>query len=105
MKDLIDVHGASGAVYRFALVREGRPLSPIGGNYLFVREEDDGYQIIYANEGQNLGTDAKTRWDEAVASYGALHLFTRLNISEGVRRHEHDDILAAISPPMNGALA
>ena len=101
MKDLIDVHGVSGAIYRFAMVREGRPLSPIGGNYLFVREDGDSYEIVYANEGQNLINDAKVRWDDAAATYGSLHLFTRLNISEAVRRHEHDDIIAAINPPMN----
>jgi hypothetical protein len=105
MKDLIDVRGASGAVYRFAMVREGRALSPIGGNYLYVREAGDTYEIIHAGEGQNLINDARVRWGEAVAAHGALHLFTRLNISEGVRRYEHDDIVAAVRPTMNGAAA
>jgi hypothetical protein len=105
MKDLIDVRGASGAAYRFAMVREGRALSPIGGNYLFVRETGDGYEIVHAGEGQNLINDAKARWDEARAAHGALHLFTRLNISEGVRRHEHEDIVAAVRPAMNEAAA
>ena len=105
MRDLIDVHGVSGAVYRFALVRDGRALSPIGGNFLFVREVGEGYEVIYADEGQNLINDARVRWDEAVAGDGALHLFTRLNISEAVRRHEHEDILAALNPRMNAASA
>ena len=101
MRDLIDVRGASGAVYRFGLVRDGRPLSPIGGNYLYVREAGETYEIVHADEGQNLMNDARRRWAEAEAIYGSLHLFTRLNISEGTRRTEHDDIVAAISPPMN----
>ena len=66
MKELIDIHGASGAVYRFALFREGRPLSPMGGNYLYVREGGDtGYEIVHVGEGQNLLTDAHRAWDKA----------------------------------------
>ncbi len=38
MKDTIDLTGASGANYRFQLYREGRPLSPMGVNYLYVRQ-------------------------------------------------------------------
>ena len=105
MRDLIDVRGASGAVYRFGLVRDGRPLSPIGGNYLYVRETGETYEVVYAGEGQNLINDARGRWNEAVAAHGSLHLFTRLNISEGVRQHEHGDILASARPAMNGSAA
>ncbi len=101
MRDLIDVRGASGAVYRFGMIRDGRPLSPIGGNYLYVREVGDAYEIVHAGEGQNLINDARRRWQEAVAAHGSLHLFTRLNITEGVRQHEHADIIAATSPAMN----
>ncbi len=102
MKELIDVHGASGAVYRFALFREGRPLSPMGGNYLYVRACDDGpgYEIVHIGEGQNLLTDAHGEWNRAVKSHAASHLFTRLNISERTRRQEHDDILRAQTPLM-----
>jgi hypothetical protein len=101
MRDLIDVHGASGAVYRFGLVRDGRPLSPIGGNYLYVREAGESFEIVHAGEGQNLLNNARTRWDEAVAAHGPLHLFSRLNISEGIRLHELADILASVHPVMN----
>ncbi|MGI8840700.1 MAG: hypothetical protein ACR2F8_07980 [Caulobacteraceae bacterium] len=103
MRDLIDLKGASGAVYRFNLLRDGRPLSPMGGNFAYVREAGEGYEVILVGEGQNLLTDARARWAGAVAGHGAQHLYTRLNITERVRRHEHDDIVAAARPPMNAA--
>jgi hypothetical protein len=103
MRDLIDVKGVSGAVYRFGLIRDGRPLSPIGGNYLYVRDAADTYEIVHAGEGQNLINDARVRWSEAESAYGELHLFTRLNISEGIRQTEHNDIVAAVGPAMNVA--
>ena len=101
MRDLIDVRGASGAVYRFNLVAESRPLSPMGGNYLYVREDDDGYEIVHVGEAENLLADARSDWAEAVRTRGAAHLFTRLNISERVRQHEHGDIVqaASVRPP------
>ncbi len=105
MKDMIDLKGASGAVYRFNLFRDGRPLSPMGGNYVYVREAGEGYEIVHVGEGQNLLTDARVLWAQAVRDHGAAHLFTRLNITERVRRHEHQDIVAAVQPPMNAAPA
>jgi hypothetical protein len=101
MRDLIDMHGASGAVYRFNLIREGRPLSPMGGNYLYVRQSGDSYVVVLAGEAQNLLTDARAHWDRAVVEHGATDLFTRLNVSEKTRRHEHEDIMAAALPPMS----
>ena len=105
MRDMIDLKGASGAVYRFSLFRDGRPLSPMGGNYAYVREAGEGYEVIHVGEGQNLLTDARGRWAQAAAEHGVAHLFTRLNITERVRKQEHDDIVAAAHPPMNAPLA
>jgi hypothetical protein len=105
VRDQLDVRGVSETVYRFSLFKDGRPLSPMGGNFLFVRETGGKAEILYAGEVQNLLKDARSRWQEAVETYAATHLFTRLNISERVRQLEHDDIIEAISPPMNGARA
>ena len=66
MRDLIDLKGASGAVYRFALCREGRPLSPMGGNFVYVRATGDSYELIHVGEVQNLLKDARDRWAKAV---------------------------------------
>jgi hypothetical protein len=99
MRNLIDVRGASGAVYRFNLVDENRPLSPMGGNYLYVREAGDGYEIVHIGETENLLADARSDWAEVVRTRAAEHLFTRLNISERVRLYEHEDIVQAASAP------
>jgi hypothetical protein len=108
MRDIIDVRGASGVAYRFTRFRDGNPLSAMGGNFIYVRpgaagEAEGVPEVVYAGEAQNLLTDARRLWDQAVADYGGTDLFTRLNISERTRRHEHADILAAVRPPMNGA--
>jgi hypothetical protein len=102
MKDIIDVKGASGAVYRFTRFRDGSPLSAMGGNFIYARQLPSGPQIIYAGEAQNLLTGARTRWAQAVREHAAEDLFTRLNISEHTRQVEHADIAAAQDLPMNG---
>ena len=101
MRDIMDVKGASGALYRFTRCREGNPLSAMGGNFIYAREEGDGVAMIYAGEAQNLLTDARSHWDRAVRDHGAMGLYTRLNISEGVRLRELEDITAAAVLPMS----
>jgi hypothetical protein len=101
MQDWVDFAGASGASYRFMRLREGRPLSPMGGNFAYVRFTADRAELIYAGETQNLLRSARERWDEAVGRFQASELFTRLNISERVRQLELADIVAASGPPMN----
>ena len=114
MRDIIDVRGASGVTYRFARFRDGSPLSAMGGNFIYARpptarqgteDEKEGAEVVYAGEAQNLLTDARRLWDQAVAEHGVSDLFTRLNISERVRRQELADILAAARPPMNAGEA
>jgi len=97
----MDVIGAAGAAYRFVRCRDERPLSPMGGNFIYARGSDDAYEIVFVGEAQNLMTDARRLWDEAVREHGVEHLFTRLNVTERVRRLEQDDILSVLSPPMN----
>jgi len=99
--DYIDVHGVSGTTYRFMRLKDGRPLSPMGGNYLYVRFTGDKFELIYAAEAQNLLKDARDRWNEASERYQVTELFSRLNISERVRLLELADITEAAHPPMN----
>jgi hypothetical protein len=101
MKDTIDVIGATGAAYRFNRVRDDRPLSPMGGNFIYARPSADGCEIVFLGEAQNLMTDARRLWDKAVKDHGAEHLYTRLNVTERMRRQEQGDILAALTPRMN----
>ena len=103
MRDLLDIKGASGTVYRFSRLREGRPLSAMGGNFVYARVNGDAMELVYTGESENLMKDAQVHWSAAVEGFGAEHLFSRLNISERVRKSENEDILAAVSPPMNTA--
>jgi hypothetical protein len=101
VQDYIDVNGASGTIYRFLRLKEGRPLSPMGGNFIYIRYTGDKFEMIYAAEAQNLLKDARDRWNEAAERYQATELFSRLNISERVRLLELADIADASHPPMN----
>lgn len=103
MRDYIDIRGASGSVYRFMLLKEGRPLSPMGGNFLYARRTGERFEMLYAAEVQNLLKDARDRWNEAIERFQASELYTRLNISERVRKLEHADIIDGNLPPMNAA--
>jgi hypothetical protein len=82
-------------------VREGWPLTPSAGNFLYVAESDTGPRIVYAGQTDNLAMHAGERWAEARAQHGAEAIFTRLNVTMAARQREHDEILQAIDPPMN----
>lgn len=101
MRDQIDCRVGSGEPLRFALFRDGRPLSPMGGNYLYVRETEQGFVVVFAGQADNLALHAQARWPDAQARYGAEGLYTRLNITAAVRRREHAELLEALDPPMN----
>ena len=101
MLDHIDVRGASGRAYRFLRMREGRGLSPAGGNYLYGRFTAGRFELLFSGEAQNLLKDARDRWSEAVERFQASDLYTRLNLSERVRQLEQADIVAGNAAPMN----
>lgn len=103
MRDWIDLKGAAGGVYRFNLFKDGRPLSPMGGNFVYARETGGRVEVLYLGEVQNLLKDSGGRWSEAVETLQAEALYSRLNISERVRKQEHDDLLEGLQPPMNHA--
>ena len=101
MRDYVDVTGACGATYRFMRLKDGRPLSPMGGNFLYCRFTGDKLELIYAGEVQNLMKDARERWAEAQQRFQVSDLYSRLNISERVRQLELADIVEANHPPLN----
>jgi hypothetical protein len=101
LRDYIDIAGASGSTYRFMRLKDGRPLSPMGGNFVYARFTGETFEIIYAGEAQNLMTGARERWGEASQRYQVTELYSRLNISERVRQLELADIEGAAHPPMN----
>jgi hypothetical protein len=102
VRDQIDCRLESGETLRFTLFREGRPLSPMGGNYVYVRsDENDGFTVIYTGQTDNLALHAQERWAEAQSQHGVDGLYTRLNITQAVRRREFAELVEALDPPMN----
>ncbi len=101
MRDHIDCRVASGGHLRFILFKEGRPLSPMGGNYLYVKDAEDGPRVVCIGMTDNLALHARARWAEAQARFGAEGLYTRLNFAAAVRRREHLELLETLDPPMN----
>jgi hypothetical protein len=93
MKDIIDLHGASGTKYRFRLWPAGSAHVPMGGNYAFVREERGGFVVLAAAAIDDLSL-TRSAYGQAASALGATHLFTRLNVSRAVRTAEAEDIAA-----------
>jgi len=94
----VDLQGASGAVYRFRLAPGGVVSTPIAGNYAFVRAAPEGGFTILSVAATNDLSSAMADWRRAVAKYGEMHLYTRLNVSAAVREAEQQDIAAFYKP-------
>jgi hypothetical protein len=103
MKDQIDCRCQSGEYVRFSLFKEGRPLSPMAGNYMYVREEGEGLAVLYLGETDNLAQHAQERWSEAADQFGANGIYTRLNITAAQRQREQMELMRTYTPPMNMA--
>jgi hypothetical protein len=101
VKDQIDCRSISGEYLRFSLFKEGRPLSPMAGNYVYIRGEDEKLEVVFVGEADNLSKHALAHFGEAQKAFGATALYTRLNITAAVRRREHAELLSAYEPPMN----
>lgn len=105
MISYLDLHGASGAAYRFARIENATPPTAHSGLYLYVREAADAPPVVvFLGETENLMTGVAGRWAEAQAEQGATALFTRLHVGAAARRAELHDILSAATPVMNPPL-
>jgi hypothetical protein len=105
MRDILDLTGASGQVYRFQLCRESEQLMPVGGNFVLVRDGIDGPRVVYAGESNDLRDGSASKWRQAQDEAGPTWLYTRLNVSERTRQLEQADVEAAYTPPMNDPTA
>ena len=103
LQPFIDIVGGSGRVYRFSRLREGHPLSPVGGTYLFAHWAMGGPEVVYIGAAESLLHQAGRLWGRATELFGADQLFSRLNISARSRSLELSDILTAQRPLMNVA--
>lgn len=99
MKDLLDIEGASGALYRFRAQDVERGLPATAGNYVYVRREGEGVQVVGCGETQSL-MNAKALWQTAVEEHQAERLYLRLNVARSSRITEHKDIVARYRPPL-----
>ena len=98
MKDFLDLKGASGAEYRFRIWREGSPHLPVAGNYVFLREDGEGFKVLLVGATNDL-SQARSEWPKVVRR-GATHVFTRLNVARAVRAAEHEDLVAGYRPAL-----
>jgi hypothetical protein len=96
-----DFTGQSGTAYRYTRLEDGQLMWPSGGNFLYVRQGDEGPQVVYAGETESLFRGYHDKWDRARAAHGATDIYLRLNISGSVRRAEQEDIVARHQPAMN----
>lgn len=94
----IDLHGASGAVYRFRQAPLG-PLPAAAGNFVYVAARAQAGRIACCGTTTNLATSAKA-WADAAKQEGGVHLYVRLNVASRARAIEHDDLVAALHPPL-----
>lgn len=102
MISYLDLHGASGAAYRFARTENATPPTAHSGLYLYVRENaGDPPVVLFLDQTENLMTGATGRWAEAVRDHGATALFTRLHVGATARKAELVDILSVAVPVMN----
>ncbi len=100
---ILDLQGASGAFYRFRRRAEGAHHSAMAGCFAIVRRGERGLELICVGEKADL-FGPHTEWPEwraAQQGHGATDVYTRLNISEAVRREEVADIVERHAPPMN----
>lgn len=99
MKDIIDIAGASGALYRFRRHADGAELPATAGNFLYVRRTRQGFDLVCCGESSTLSR-ASGLWRQAQTDHKATHLFLRLNVASATRRAEHADIVALHQPPL-----
>ena len=97
MSALLDLAGASGAVYRFRRHEAPGALPAIAGN--FVAVESQTGKVVCCGAVDSLAF-ARDPWDTAVARHGADRLYVRYNVARTTREAEHADLVTALKPPM-----
>ena len=98
MSSIIDLIGATGAVYRFR--KPDGALSPIGGNFVYVRDQDGAPRVVCCGRARSLGWGLNRRdWYSDENASAGDQLFIRLNAIGNARHSEHDDLLAGLPRP------
>lgn len=98
MSSFIELVGASGTTYRFR--KPDGAVSPIGGNFVYVRDEDGAARVVCCGRARSLGwalSHPVWQSDENAAEGDQLYL--RLNAIRSVRADEHEDLIAGLPRP------
>jgi hypothetical protein len=98
VSNFIDLIGASGTAYRFR--RPDGAVSAIGGNFVYVRDQDGEARVVCCGCARSLGWAlSHPVWfsDENAAEDDQLYV--RLNAIRAVRTSEHQDLVAALPRP------
>lgn len=87
MRDIVDLPGASGSLYRFR-----RAVEPnyTAGNFAVLRDLGDSYAVVCIGHSTSL---VNAPWSD-VAGRQDLALYLRLNVAQRIRLSEHDDLCA-----------
>lgn len=98
MNSFIDLVGASGAAYRFR--KPDGAVSPIGGNFVYLREADDGVRVVCCGCARSLGWAlSQPIWLNDENSAEGDQLYLRLNAIRATRASEHEDLVAGLPRP------
>lgn len=103
MTKLFDFAGASGARYRYTAIDEARFLPPAGANYVIAEITDEGPNVIFVGETDNLASQAwRADLDRARRRFGGAVALARLNVARAIREAEWRDLVENYRPPLNG---
>jgi hypothetical protein len=96
--NFIDLVGASGATYRFR--RPDGALSSIGGNFVYVRDQDGVPRVVCCGKARSLGWGLSQRsWFSDENAAPDDQLFIRLNAIATTRDGEHEDLVYGLPRP------
>jgi len=98
VNSFIDLIGASGTAYRFR--KPDGAVSPVGGNFVYVREQDGAARVVCCGRARSLGWAlSQPVWPSDENAEPDDELYVRLNAISGVRSSEHEDLLAGLPRP------
>ena len=98
MSSFIDLIGASGAAYRFR--KADGAVSPVGGNFVYVRDQDGGARVVCCGRARSLGWAlSQPIWLSDENASKDDQLYVRLNAIGSIRASEHEDLVAGLPRP------
>ena len=95
--------GQSGINYEYAVLNIPHDVPPGGGNYIFVRSENNMWYPLYIGETQNFAARFQNHEKTACAqqrSMNQIHYHIH-NGNAQVRRAEEQDLIRRWNPPCN----